>query len=211
MLISWSRRFLFLANLKTASTTIEGAFGDLTEIKVSRSELGKHIIYRNLIQRFNWVFSVFPYESFFSFGVIRDPVDYIISLYNSHADPKFDNSKLSTKDMPFSDFWQDWCRVNSDQARPQTETFVDAEGRLRLKYLISFDKLEAGVAEVCRIAKLPQRTIAHENQSPKIMSREDLDPALEAEIRDRYKIDFFVYKQMSDRLLSGQEKIEPKE
>ena len=34
--------------------------------------------------------AVSRYEDFFVFGVVRDPVDWLLSLYNSHSKPDFD-------------------------------------------------------------------------------------------------------------------------
>jgi len=40
---------------------------------------------------------MFRTKSFFVFGVIRDPVDYLLSLYNSHQKPAFDGTSNPTR------------------------------------------------------------------------------------------------------------------
>ena len=99
MLLSLSHKFIFVANLKSASTAIESAMGDKAEIKLSATKFGKHDGLSAISNKFAWIKRYIPYEEFFVFGVIRDPVDYLLSLYNSHQKPAFDGKQQSTKSM----------------------------------------------------------------------------------------------------------------
>ena len=53
------------------------------------ARFGKHQRFSEVETRFAWMLDLFDPDKLFVFGVMRDPVDYMISLYNSHTDPKF--------------------------------------------------------------------------------------------------------------------------
>ena len=208
MLISWSKRFVFLANLKTASTSIEVALGSLAEIRLDRSEFGKHFNYKDVISRFDWVFHKLPFDDLFSFGVIRDPVEYMISLYNSHTDPIFDNSDLSTRNMSFRDFLDIWCYTHSYQTRSQGDMFTDKDGYIKVKYIIPFNKLDVYFQDMCSLAALPNVTLTHENRSAEVITINNISDSICEEIRQKYKSDLYIFTELSGRLLSGKEKIQ---
>ena len=71
MLISLSKRFIFVANLKTASTAIEQALSPYSEISLNRAEWGKHSSLANIQAQFAWIFDIVKFEDFVIFGVIR--------------------------------------------------------------------------------------------------------------------------------------------
>src|ERR1700742_714787 len=99
MLLSLSRKFIFVANLKSASSTIEAAIADWAEIRLTQTRFGKHDGLTQISQKFVWAKRYVPYEEFFVFGVIRDPVDFLLSLYNSHNKSAFDGKQHSTKGL----------------------------------------------------------------------------------------------------------------
>jgi hypothetical protein len=91
MLISLDYKFIFVANLKSASTSIENALRPFCEIALIESRFEKHAPLSEIERRFSWIGDIIPWSDLFKVGVIRDPIDFIISIYNSHADPKFSN------------------------------------------------------------------------------------------------------------------------
>ena len=146
MLISLTRKFIFVANLKTASTAIEAVLRPRSHIALVESRFGKHMPFRTIERRFGWVFDYVKRQEFLVFGVIRDPVDFVISLYNSHMDPKFKSSpQLFTGDIDFEQFLDRWAATNHDQLRPQFNRFVSAARSLGANYLISYEKLSDGL------------------------------------------------------------------
>src|ERR1700744_2290110 len=104
MLLSFSHKFIFVANLKSASTAIESAIGGKAEIKLSATKFGKHDGLSAISNKFAWIKRYVPYEEFFVFGVIRDPAAYLLSLYTSHQKPAFDGKQQSTKGLSFDEF-----------------------------------------------------------------------------------------------------------
>src|SRR5688500_16762347 len=109
MLISLSRQFIFVANLKAASTSIEIALRPYAEICLTEAHWGKHFLLRDVISTFPWVWNLpgYEYEKFLVFGVIRDPIDYMLSLYNAHADIRLKSyPELYSGEMTFKQFIQ---------------------------------------------------------------------------------------------------------
>lgn len=146
MLISLSRKFVFIANLKTASTSIEKALSPWAELALTESRFGKHMPYRRIEAQFGHLLDLVDRSEMLVFGVIRDPVDYMASLYNSHTEAKFrDLPALYTGGLDFDRFLHEWTARNADQVRQQHLRFLDRRGRLAADYLISYDRLESGL------------------------------------------------------------------
>lgn len=142
MLISLDYKFIFVANLKTASTSIETALRPYADIALVESRFEKHAPLSEIERRFFWVFDLVPRDQLLIFGVVRDPVDYVLSIYNSHADPKFaDSPNLSTRGLGFNEFRARWAEENVDQLLPQYARFVGRDGSLGLNYAISYGSL----------------------------------------------------------------------
>src|SRR5437762_13673078 len=104
MLLSLSHKFLFVANVKTASSSIERALRSKAEIAISETRFGKHENLSVISRTFAWVRQYVPDPEFFVFGVIREPVDWVLSLYNSHSKAQFDDLPHSRKGVPLDDF-----------------------------------------------------------------------------------------------------------
>lgn len=168
MIISIEKKFIFVANLKTASTSIESALRPHGDIVVRQSELGKHLPLAEIQKRFKWIFDTIGLDEFFKFGVIRDPLDYALSLYKSHRHEKFkDNPKLYTGDMSFDDFLVVWVPNNKGQLQPQIDKFIDASGNLAMDQLVVYSELEKKFPEVMAKVGVPEIELPKMNVSPK--------------------------------------------
>jgi len=97
MLLSLNKKFLFIANLKTASTSIERVLAPHCELRLTQSNHGKHQSFVEIAERFRWLLGVANVEDLFIFGVIRDPVDFVISLYNSHKREQFKDNDFTSR------------------------------------------------------------------------------------------------------------------
>ena len=189
MLLSLSHKFIFVANLKTASTAIEAAIGHTAEIKVAATKFGKHDGLSAISNKFSWIKRYVPYEEFFVFGVVRDPVDYLLSLYNSHQKPAFDGKQQSTKGMSFDEFLGPWCE-RSWQARPQRKRFEDEHGRLKISYLIDLATLADEFPKICDRLELGRVELGHKNESPPVLKRNDLTSAQIEKVKAAYRGDY---------------------
>jgi len=189
MLLSLSHKFVFVANLKSASSAIEVALGPKAEVRITETRFGKHDSLSVISQKFAWVKRYVPYDEFRVFAVLRDPADYLLSLYNSHNKAGFDGKPHSTKGLSFDRFLYEWCE-RSWQARPQHLRFIDEHGRFKLSHLIRFDNLETEFGQVCGSLGLGKIDLGRRNSSPAILRREDLSAAQIAHIRERYAEDY---------------------
>lgn len=206
MLLSLTKKFLFIANLKTASTSIERVLAGHSELRLTHSPFGKHQSFAEFAERFRWMLSLTNIEDIFIFGVIRDPVDYVLSLYNSHKREQFkDNPKLYTGDMDFARFITQWVPRNADQLKNQYARFVSAEGRLITNLLISYDKLDAGLEIVAGKIGVPDLTkLPRANTSPEGgAKRGDLTREQVEWIETRFKRDREFIERHADRLVNS--------
>ena len=206
MLLSLTKKFLFIANLKTASTAIERVLASHSELRLTHSPFGKHQSFAEFAERFRWMLSLTNIEDIFIFGVIRDPVDFVLSLYNSHKREQFkDNPKLYTGDMDFARFIAQWVPRNADQLKNQYARFVSAEGRLITNLLISYDKLDAGLEIVAGKIGVPDLTkLPRANTSPEGgAKRGDLTREQVEWIETRFKRDREFIERHADRLVNA--------
>ena len=204
MLLSLTKKFLFIANLKTASTSIERVLANHSELRLLQAQFGKHLTFAEFAERFRWMLGLVNMQDLFIFGVIREPVDFTLSLYNSHKREQFkDNPRLYTGEMDFAQFISQWVPRNADQIKNQYIRFLGSEGRLITNFLISYDKLDAGLALVAERIGVPElKTIPRINPSPEgKLRREDLTPAQIDWVEQRFKRDREFIERHADRLI----------
>jgi hypothetical protein len=189
MLLSLNHKFIFVANVKTASTSIEGALQSFAEARIRKTEFGKHDSLTVISQNFSWVRRYVPYDEFFIFGVIREPVDHLLSLYNAHSREDLRGSAMPTRGMDFDTFLDVWCKDNW-QTDLQSRRFVDQAGRLKASHIIMYDRLTAEFARVCEHLELGNIGLKHLNLSPENLTRDALTPAQIARIERDYAEDY---------------------
>jgi hypothetical protein len=141
MLISLKHKFIFVANLKTASSSIEICLRPFCEIAIPQTGYGKHSTLAEMERRFPWVFGYIQRPDFFVFSVLRDPVDYIVSIYNSHKKKEFIGFTHYTDDKTFNEFYDSWKERRSWQLEPQSRRFVDSSGCVSIDYILDYDSL----------------------------------------------------------------------
>lgn len=205
MLLSLNKKFLFIANLKTASTSIERVLAPHCELRLTQSNHAKHQTFIEFADRFRWMMNIVPIDDLFIFGVIRDPVDFVLSLYNSHKRDQFrDNARLYTGDMDFDQFITRWVPKNADQLKNQSLRFVSSEGRVITNLLISYDKLEAGLGIVAEKIGVPDLLkLPKANSSPAGTTRDDLTKEQISWIEARFKRDREFMNRHADRYAAG--------
>ena len=197
MLLSLSRRFVFVANLKTASTSIEACLRPFSEICIARTDFGKHASFGEIEERYSWAFHLIKRENFFVFGVIRDPLDYVLSVYNSHTKPDFLGQESFTGDKSFAEFYETWKKRDSWQLRPQYRRFLNSKGGYALDYLINFEQLAEEWPEIRKILGIPDKELRNLNVSPMGASRAMVDADLAAQIYSDYATDDLLAKEFT--------------
>jgi hypothetical protein len=208
MLIGLNRRFIFIANLKTASSAIEQVLKPICEIAIADAPFGKHLPFFEIETRFPWIFDYIPRKEFFIFGVMRDPVDFVLSLYNSHASNGFRilHPWLYTGAMKFDEFVTTWCRENQDQMAPQYLRFLDRDGHIAPDLIISYNNLGGGLNYVARRIGAPGlRSLPTINASNPRLSRDGLTPRQRDWIDATFADDQHFLERFCDRLLTPSE------
>src|SRR5436190_23571718 len=202
MLFSLKKKFIFIANQKTASTAIEKVLAPHADLRLLRAEFGKHLPFKTVIEHFGWLSTRIALMDLFMVGVSREPVDYVLSMYNAHTKPRFQpRPELYTGDMNFEQFMSVWVPAHPDQLRPQISRFTSADGKIATNLLITFDRLREGLEMVAERLDVPALTkLPRENESPRKMSRADIAPKHIAWIENHMRADAEAIRLHGNRL-----------
>jgi hypothetical protein len=206
MLISIEHRFVFVANVKCGSTAIARALRPYSDIVITETEYGKHESLADIQKRYSFIFSRTPIEKFVVFGVIRPPVDFVLSVYNSHKKKKFAGQPQSTAGVSFDEFWTVWRRDHGWMLLPQRQRFLDASGKLGVKFIVHYDCLERHLSQMFREAydvALPLET-PRANVSPRVLTADRLTADQVQRIRKIYAEDETMLRERTGVWLGGQ-------
>lgn len=206
MLIGVEKRFVFIANSKTASTSIEKALIAEAEIHRGGPDRRKHILLRETLKEYRFLFGrkKFAPDTFFKFGVMRDPVDWIQSWYRYRLKNKVHHPL--PEGTTFEEFWQDNVRRAEKKKRKilQRAYFTRRNGELLADYIIPYHELAEHfnmIAPELGVAK----TLPHANAS-KVKNLENApSDALVEEIRDYYLKDYELFDRLAEINAAGME------
>jgi hypothetical protein len=207
LLISIQKRFVFVANSKTASTSIENTLRPQAEIERGGTPRRKHIPMREVLKEYDFLFGNPAYapDTFFRFGVMRDPLDWLQSWYRYRRGNKVRNPLPA--DMSFEEFWQkkDWNIQRKNGARNLQRRFFDGpNGNILVDYIIPYDDLARHFGLIC--AEMGLENPLQEKNVSHIRETESAFPeGLEAEIRDYYARDYALLEQLETLNTKGLE------
>jgi hypothetical protein len=210
MLISTTQRFIFVATPKAASTAIECRLRPYCDVAINETRFGKHLTLCQIADRYSWIFDEIPLSKFFVFAVMRDPVDFMLSFYNSHCHPDFlaEPPGVFTGKMSFTEFLEKWTASTPEQVRPQHERMLDKNGNVGVDYVISYENLRHGLEIVeRRIGIEPWLALQIENPSFGKLRRRDLRRENLEWIRRTYCRDIVFRQQFCDRMLDRSEQM----
>jgi hypothetical protein len=196
MLLKYSGacKFIFIANTKSASNSLESSkLAAISDIRITNAYAGKHMSIEQVHERFEFLFGYFPFEDFFKFGVIRDPLDWVISWYNFRSRPslkrKEDRSGNYAGDLAFNEFWQ--LNKTADFLTPQKDRFFSSmHEHIKVDYLIRQDNLERDLIEVQKLLGLSKLNIPNKNRSLNRVKRGDIEDLVREDIYTTYKDDY---------------------
>lgn len=200
MLIGVRKRFIFVANTKTASTSIENMIASQVEIMRGGSPRQKHIMLRDVRKEYWFLFDRpdHAFDTYFKFGVMRDPIDWIVSWYRYRKGNKTASPLPET--MTFADFWaeRDW-NIQRANGEPylQQDLFVAADGTLLADMIIPYGNLQEGLHGICQRLQMPMELL-HHNVSAMASLPEPLSPALIEEMRAYYAKDYALFDRLED-------------
>ena len=214
MLISFTRRFVFIANTKNASTTIEHLLRPYSDIALTHPRYGKHFPYQRVAKKFGFLFGKYdlPIESFFRFGVIREPLDWVVSWYNYRSRERLARTRHplkaanSTRGVTFEEFVEELLRPGEPRSfariGSQFLPFVAADGTLGVDYLMPLDRVNADLPEIGKAlglesALMPERET--KNVSPKILRVDDVPAQLANRLRAHLAEDVELFRKAEER------------
>jgi hypothetical protein len=223
MLLSYRRNFLFIAAHKTGSQTVEATLRRYAEFAITSTQLGKHLSYQRIATNLSFVFTIAkrPIDSFFKFGVVREPASWLLSRYN-YSNRFSTHSQAELRSLStFADFAaariQQYKRIESEGQVGwcQSAFFVNATGQLAADYLIDIKQLDSELHLLLATMNPPgstrlpaprkpvgagaQDTIRARNISPALIQREQLTSALADEINSAFKQDAALYAMAANR------------
>jgi hypothetical protein len=208
LLISLRHRFVFVATLKTASSTIEHVLRPYCEIAVEEARFDKHLSFAGIEQRFPWIYGFVPREEFRIFAVMREPCSFLVSLYNAHRAKSFAvNREIYTGDLSFPEFLETWSARDSWQLRPQAERLLAPGGGLGVDFVIDHAELrrQLALALAERGVRLPWRLVRR-NESRGTFSVAEIAPAQREAIAARYACDMRLLRDYAGRPLGAEER-----
>ena len=197
MLIKYTgkNKFIFIANTKCASTSIESSeIADIADIKLIDHNIGKHLSIGKVCEKFDFIFEEYKAQDFFKFGVIRNPLDWVVSWFNFRSrtqlrDPSHPNHENYTGEMTFSEFWH--LNKNKPFLRPQYQSFFAKDKNIHLDYIILQEKLLEHISVVKTVLALDSLTIQNKNKSSaKRIKSEDVKNDIKNEIEHKYRLDY---------------------
>lgn len=209
MLLSFEKRFLFVANTKTASTSIEVALTPYAEIVRGGTPERKHTPLSQLYELYDEVFREPGQEpqTFFTFGVMRDPIEWIGSWFRYRKGNQVDAPLPA--DLGFDAFWarKDWNiqRPNGAGKNLQRDMFCAPDGTVLADVIIPHHKLGQVFGEICELLDITSPLERH-NVS-QIAKTQDHPPALLAEMRDFYAEDYELFDRLDSLNAKGLERL----
>ena len=197
MLIKYTgkNKFIFIANTKSASTSIENSdIAKIADIKLIDHKVGKHMSLGQVHAKFDFIFDQYKVHNFFKFGIIRDPLDWVVSWFNFRSraalkDPSHPNHKNYTGNLTFAEFWHS----NQDKPflRPQYQTFFAPDRQIELDYIILQNNLPNQLPVVKKALSIDALEIKKRNKSTKIrLSTQDIGDDVKKEIERKYRTDY---------------------
>jgi hypothetical protein len=195
MLIGVTKRFVFIANSKAGSTSIESVLSEHAEIRLSGSPQQKHMAWRNVRKKYASLFDqpdCAP-ETFFRFGVVRDPVEWALSWYTYRRSRKKGGIPAGTT---FEAFWKtpDWIKNKSQRAH-----FVDEDGVCRFDLILPLEALGDTFPVLSRALGVNHGIVPVKNRSKEGLPRSDIPEQLIREINEHYRDDLVFYKEWKTR------------
>jgi hypothetical protein len=198
MLIKYSgkNKFIFVANTKCASTSIHtSTIAEISDIKLIYAWIGRHISLEDIYDKFNFIFEKVQFNEFFKFGIIREPLDWVVSWFNFNSrpelrDPIHQAHKNYTGEMTFSEFWH--LRKNEGLLKPQTNKFFSSKNeKIRIDYLVRLENLIEDLSTIREILGLDSLEIPKINESlVRRIEPNDVEDYIKEEIREKYSSDY---------------------
>ena len=174
------RDFIFIHINKTGGTSIEKALGlekDHLTAAEKKAAIGKQ-----------------KWKKIYSFAFVRNPWDKVVSHY--HHRVKMNITDLKNRKVGFKDWIQltyndkdSYYYDNPRMFMPQVEWISDAQGRIIVKQVFRFERLNRDFNYLCEKLKLPNKQLPHFFQSERTDYRDYYNSDTADLIRESFQKD----------------------
>ena len=202
MLLSVEHRFLFIANKKAASSSIEAALQNQCEVRVCKNSRLKHMsagTARHLFEDFVQESQV-SWKDLFKFAVVRDPTEWVTSWFNfrSREQLRSTGSKYYAGHVEFAEFVNEVCSarpVPYAQIGDQNGCLKD-QGNIAVDLIVAFDKLSDTVSVLADRGCLPLSEFDIVINRSKLERHRAIETpnVLRERIEDRFAEDLAIYR-----------------
>ncbi len=208
MILSLDKGFLYIAGGKVASEAFHLFTGHLADAAYSRIPMKKHLRYQVFKKEAEALFGdALPLDELMDMAVVRDPVSWLLSWYNSRARPGLKNPNnprhfMYTGDIRIEQFLEEAADPNPPRRARVTPqhgfyTGMGLDGKPRC--LLALDKLSEQIAELPDVF---DHEIARQFQSPrinvsgrKLVQKDDLTQAQQDAICNFLAKDVALYEE----------------
>jgi hypothetical protein len=188
MIISDSHNFLFIANTKTGSTSIENY---LSRYESDHDIICKHCILKTIYKEFPFI------KDYFKFAIVRNPFDWVVSWYFFR---KNITNKNNTRDISF----KEWLVDQNSSAYNfkgigltlSQYDIISGDGSINIDFIGRFENLQGDFDTVCDKIGIPRQELRHRNKSKHKHYTEYYDDETRQIVSDKYAkdIEYFGYK-----------------
>lgn len=175
MLLSFSHRFIFIHNGKSAGTSIQEALRSFAHepeggrVHQLLDRIGLQRDYRKMCfpehttaDRLQCKLPTHVFDNSFKFAFVRNPWDWLVSLYHYlKATPSHQHHRRICEVSGFEEYVEFEITRNK---RSQLGFLVDSRGKFLLDYIGRFENLEEDFAEICNHLQVSAE-LPHSNRS----------------------------------------------
>jgi hypothetical protein len=200
MIVSHDKKLIFVHNQKTGGISTEGWLVErCPDVFVAEH---RHLLVRESVERHGrgiW-------DDYFSFGFVRNPWERQVSWWNMFRENRNANPErpfwqyIQANGKTFEDFILNCTAEVEDYGvlksttRPQLDYFTDAEGRVLVKFIGRFERLQEDMDVVTQRTGLPAGSVPHHNVARVKQHYQDYyTPKLRKIVADRFAKDIVMF------------------
>ena len=201
-IIDYSKKYIFISNMKTASTYINNIFAEfkpdiLLDTCVNEyKSIGKHSSYLKLKQFLKEI--NYDINDFYIFFFIREPVSRLISCFNYETNNRA-NDMSSWYDFNFENnqrCFEEYIKIKSHHFITIDEMIFDENGEIPPNiHIFKYENLYDSIKTILMDLKL-ESTKLHFNYINKsiVVNQFNVTDEMKQIIYDRYKLDASYYR-----------------
>jgi hypothetical protein len=195
MLIAVRHSFIFVANMNASEEVVENILAPFAEIARIGSAGRRSIAWSDIRSEYNFLFEGVNTRptSFFKFGIIREPVDWVIEFFRKSLSLKSEDLNLNRYQEEYTNFERWWLESKDDLWNwDQAHCFSNFDGRCAMDLLIPFQNIEEGLCRVAEKLNLPLSDFKLHDQSSEPVI--EVSSPLRKEIREFFSESNILYE-----------------